>query len=115
MQCDRAAEPGRVKCSVEIRTTSTRALSWADVTIVELPELASALKGRIGPQDATAREPTVQKWAFALVAKKVGQGEIKARVRAVLCESASDGGPPKAGSARCAPLTIDVKALVQVG
>ena len=110
MQCDRAAEPGRVKCSVEARATGGRSIAWADVAIVELPELASALKGRIGPSDATARDATSQKWAFGLVARKTGEGEARARVRAVVCEAAPDAGPSK-----CAPVTVDVRALVHVG
>lgn len=107
MACERAVEPGRVKCSIEARAPSGKTLAWADVTLVELPELASALKGRIGPADATAREASMQRWAFGLVAKRAGEGEARARVRAVVCEG-------DAGS-RCAPLTVDVRALVKVG
>jgi hypothetical protein len=111
MQCERAAEPGRVKCSVEARTTGNGSISWADVALLELPDFAAALKGRIGPSDAIARDATTQKWAFALVARRPGQGEARARVRAVVCEpAAGDAGVP-----RCAATTIDVKAIVHVG
>lgn len=111
MQCDRAAEPGRVKCSVEAKATGGRSIAWADVAIVELPDLASALKGRIGPADATSRDTASQRWAFGLVARKTGEGEARARVRAVVCEpGATDAGAPK-----CAPVTIDVRAVVHVG
>jgi len=106
MQCERAAEPGRVKCSIELHAAAGRTIAWADVAILELPEFASALKGRIGAADATIREPTTQKWAFGLVAKKTGQGEAKARVRSVVCET---------GTARCTSTTVEVKAVVQVG
>jgi hypothetical protein len=110
MQCEAAVEPGRVKCSAEVRTAGGRSIAWADLEIVELPEHASALKGRIGPSDAIAREATIQKWAFGLVARKAGRGEVKGRVRAVVCEpSATDAAP------RCAPATLDVKTTIQVG
>jgi hypothetical protein len=116
MQCERAAEPGRVRCSVEVRTTAPRSIGWADVALVELPDFAAALKGRIGPGDTTARDPTSQKWAFGLVARKAGQGEARARVRVVVCEAA---GPPadagRAPEARCLPMTIDVRASLHVG
>lgn len=108
MQCDRVGEPGRVKCSVEARTRAGLTLSWADVQLVELPDFTSALKGRIGPSDAVVREGTLQKWAFALVARRPGEGEARARVRVVVCADA-DGGP------HCAPHALDVKAVVKVG
>jgi len=111
MQCERAAEPGRVKCSVEAKATGDRAIVWADVAIVELPEFAAALKGRIGPSDAVFRDAASQKWAFGLVARKTGTGEALARVRAVLCEPGADD----AGAAKCAPVTIDVRAVLHVG
>lgn len=111
MQCDRAAEPGRVKCSVEARVAGGRSIAWADVAIVQLPELASALKGRIGPADATSRDAASQKWAFGLVARKTGEGEARARVRAVVCEP----GTADAGAPKCAPATVDVRAVIHVG
>lgn len=108
-----------MKCSIELHTAANRSIAWADVAIIELPDFASALKGRIGPSDATTKEPTQQKWAFGLVAKKTGQGDAKARVRAVVCEQPTtaptkDAGTPS-GSTRCTSTTIDVKASIQVG
>ena len=115
MQCDRASEPGRVRCSVETRIEGGRTLAWADVELLSLPEFASALKGRIGPQDAVARDATSAKWGLGLVAKRAGQGEVRARVRVVACDvpRAASGGaiaPPP----RCVPVTVDVKAQVTV-
>lgn len=104
MQCDRASEPGRVRCTVEVRVAGGRTLSWADVEILSLPDFASALKGRIGPQDAIARDPAGTKWALGLVARRPGQGEVKARVRLVACEGK-----------RCAPVTVEVKTPIVVG
>lgn len=114
MQCDRASEPGRIRCAVELRLVGGRTLAWADVEILSLPDFASALKGRIGPQDALARDPTSTKWALGLVARRAGQGEVRARVRGVACEPprAADAG---AGAPRCAPITVDVKTPITVG
>jgi hypothetical protein len=111
MQCERAMEAGRVKCSVEAKTVGGRTIAWADVTLVALPDFASALKGRIAPADVTLRDPSRQKWAFGLVARKNGEGEARARVRAVVCEPAtSDASAPK-----CVPTTVDVLTTVRVG
>ena len=106
MQCERAAEPGRVRCSVEVRTTAPRTIAWADVAILQLPEFASALKGRVGPDDATARDATSVKWAFGLVARRTGQGEARVRVRVVACESEGT---------KCAPRATEVRAMLNVG
>ena len=111
MKCERATEPGRVKCSIEAHVSGGRSIAWADVALVELPDFTAALKGRIGPSDATSREAASQRWAFGLVARKTGEGEARARVRALVCE-------PKAGAAsapKCQPVVVDVKALVHVG
>ena len=106
MQCERAAEPGRVRCSVEVKPGAARTITWADVAILQLPEFASALKGRIGPDDATAKDPSGFKWAFGLVAKRAGSGEARARVRAVTCRANGNG---------CIPQLIDVRAMIDVG
>lgn len=122
MQCERVAEPGRVKCSIEAKlppvdaggggAATTRSIAWADVALIELPDFTAALKGRIGSADATARDANRQTWAFGLVARKAGEGEAKARVRAVVCEASTS---PNARAPRCTPVTVDVKALVHVG
>lgn len=115
MQCERAAEPGRVRCTVAASLAAGRALAWGDVEIVALPEFASALKGRIGPQDALARDATSTTWALGLVARKAGQGEVKARVRVVACEPGRPGAPPSEPRARCAPIVVEVRAAITVG
>ena len=120
MQCDRASEPGRVRCTVEARIEGGRTLAWADVEILSLPDFASALKGRIGPQDALSRDATGTKWALGLVARRSGQGEARARVRVVACEAVhigpieADAGPLPPPP-RCAPVTVLVKAQLVVG
>ena len=112
MQCERAVQPGRMKCTAEVHVTGNRTIAWADLVIVELPELAAALKGRIGPADATVHEPTRTTWAFGLVAKKAGQGDARAKVRIVVCEPAAD---PDAGAPVCTPQVLDVRTTLQVG
>lgn len=112
MTCDRVAEPGRVRCSVEARTAPHRSLAWADVEVLEVPDFASPLKARIGHADATSQKDGQSTWAFALVARRVGQGEARVRVRAVTCERTADGGT---ANARCAPVTTEARAQVTVG
>jgi hypothetical protein len=106
MTCEHPAEPGRVKCAVEARAGAGQILSWADVVLVELPDFTAALKGRIGPDDASAHEPGREAWAFALVARRTGSGEVVARVRAVVCTSLNT---------KCQSSTVVVRAAVRVG
>jgi len=109
MTCDRASAPGRVRCAVEARVPASRTIAWADVVLVDLPDFVTALKGRLGPGDVTTREPTSEAWAYGLVAKKTGRGEVRARVRLLVCEAGDAAAP------RCVPVTIDVGAVVLVG
>jgi hypothetical protein len=83
MQCDRASEPGRVRCSVEARIEGGRTIAWADVEILSLPDFASALKGRIGPQDAVARDATSAKWGLGLVAQRAERRRDRAAALAL--------------------------------
>lgn len=115
MQCDRASGAGRVRCTVEARTTGERTMTWADVELLALPDFASALKGRIGPQDALSRDGTSAKWGLGLVARRAGQGEVRARVRVVVCDPPSAGAPPNEPRAHCAPVVVEVRAQVTVG
>jgi hypothetical protein len=108
MACERAAEAGRVRCSAEVRTEGGRTIAWSDLTLLQLPDFVSALKGRVGQADATARDASSTKWAFGLVARRAGQGEARARIRVVVCE----GGT---GPQRCAPFTTEVRAMINVG
>ena len=56
MQCDRAIEPGRVRCTVEARVAAGRTIAWADVEILMLPEfvLWNGL-----PQNVRFEDPTL--------------------------------------------------------
>lgn len=107
LQCDRASEPGRLRCTVEARAATGRTLQWADVVVVELPELAQALKGRLAQTDSISRDATSERWAFGLLAKRAGEGTAKVRVRAVVCEA--DAGT------RCTTVTADATAVLHVG
>lgn len=110
MTCDRAIEPGRVRCTVEAHAEGQRVIPWADVTIATLPPNTVALKGRIGPADATLREPAHARWALGLVAKAALHGEARAKVRAVVCDA-----PPASPPVRCVPIVIEVHAILDVG
>ena len=107
MQCERAIEPGRVRCSLEAHA-GEGTIRWADMVIVSLPDFASALKGRVAPTDATARDPSRYTWAFGLVARHAGKGEARARVRAVVCTPGPSGKS-------CVPVTVEARTTVVVG
>lgn len=85
MTCERAATPGRVRCEVEARVGPGESIAWGDVVLVRMPSFATALRGRIGPHDASVREAGLWRWAFAVVARENGSGEIEGRVRVVVC------------------------------
>jgi hypothetical protein len=104
MTCEHVDAPGRVRCDVEARVAPGESITWGDVEIVKTPAMAAALRGRIGPHDATTREPEVWRWALALVAREKGTGDVEGRVRLVVC---------KAGV--CAPREIGVVGRVAVG
>ncbi len=104
MTCDHAEAPGRVRCEVEARVAAGRTIGWGDVVIVQTPPFATALRGRIGPHDATVRDPDVWRWALAVVARERGGGDLLARVRLVVCKEG-----------KCRPETIDVKGRLGVG
>jgi hypothetical protein len=88
MTCERASAPGRVRCDVEARVGAGESIAWGDVVIERTPAFADALRGRIGPHDATVREPQLWRWGLALVAREAGAGEVLARVRLVVCQGA---------------------------
>ena len=104
MTCERVELPGRVRCEVEARVSPGDAITWGDVVIIRTPSFAAALRGRIGPHDATVHDPGVWRWALALVARDRGGGDVEGRVRLVVCRGD-----------RCGPREIDVKGRLQVG
>jgi hypothetical protein len=87
LTCERASSPGRVRCEAEAHVGAGESIAWGDVLLLSMPPFATALRGRIGPHDASVREATLWKWAFAIVAREKGRGEIDGRVRMVVCRA----------------------------
>jgi hypothetical protein len=87
MTCEHVAAPGRVRCDVEARVGSGETITWGDLVIARTPPFAGALRGRIGPHDATAHEADLWRWALALVAREKGSGDVEVRVRLVVCKA----------------------------
>jgi hypothetical protein len=104
LSCDPVASPGRVRCAVDARVAAGEAIAWGDVVLTKAPPFVAALRGRIGPHDATARDATAWQWAFALVARAPGRGVVEGRVRLVVCRGES-----------CGPREIPVAGEVVVG
>jgi len=104
MRCERADAPGRVRCEVEARVASGESIAAGDVVIVRTPPFVTALRGRIGPHDATTREADIWRWALALAARERGSGEVEARVRLVVCRGAT-----------CTPREVPITGRVVVG
>ena len=103
--CIRATDPGRVRCEVEARAAKGTTIRTADLVVTRVPPFAAALRGRLGPPDASAREDAAWRWAIAFAAKSRGEGELAVRVRVVAC-TAPDV---------CAPYEIDARAPLVVG
>jgi hypothetical protein len=104
MTCERVDAPGRVRCEVEARVVAGESIQWGDLVIAKTPAFVGALRGRIGPHDATTREAEIWRWALALVAREKGTGDVQGRVRLVVCR----------GDA-CAPREVPVTGRVVVG
>jgi hypothetical protein len=104
MTCDRVETPGRVRCEVEARVGADQSITWGDVVLTKTPAFVGALRGRIGPHDATAHEPGVWRWALALVARDKGTGDVEGRVRLVVCHEG-----------KCLPREVPVVGHVVVG
>jgi hypothetical protein len=104
MRCERVDAPGRVRCEVEARVAPGESIAAGDVVIVRTPPFVTALRGRIGPQDATTREAELWRWALGLAAREKGTGDVDARVRLVVCRGAT-----------CLPREAPIAARVVVG
>jgi hypothetical protein len=104
MKCENVEVPGRVRCEVEAHVASGESIAVGDVMIVRTPTFIRALRGRIGPHDATTRDAEVWRWSLALAAREKGNGDVEARVRLVVCRGAA-----------CQPRVMPVVARVVVG
>ena len=105
MQCDRAPEPGRVRCTIEAEVSQPLRIRWSEAEIVTVPEFTTPLRARLGRADIISEEPGRIRFAFALAAKALGRGPLRARVRAVVCE----------GELRCHPEERTAESTVVVG
>jgi hypothetical protein len=104
MTCDHVPGPGRVPCAVEAHVGPGESIRWGDVVLVATPPFVAALRGRIGPHDATVRDAAVWRWGLALVAREPGRGRVEGRVRLVVCRGAV-----------CSPREVTVEGEVEVG
>jgi hypothetical protein len=104
LSCDAVAAPGRVRCAAFARVNAGETIAWGDVVLTKAPPFVAALRGRIGPHDATVRDAVAWQWAFALVARSPGRGVVEGRVRLVVCRGES-----------CGPREIPVAGEVAVG
>jgi hypothetical protein len=96
MSCEHVDGPGRVRCEVEARAPAETSITWGDVVLLETPPFVSALRGRIGPREAVVHDPDLWRWALALVARQKGSGDVRARVRLVVCRR-GECGPREEG------------------
>lgn len=104
MTCDPVPGPGRVRCVVDARVADGESISWGDVILVVVPSFLSALRGRIGPHDATVQEAAHWRWGLALVAHGPASGVVEGRVRLVVCRGAL-----------CEPRQVPIAGAVVVG
>ena len=109
--------PGRVRCDVEATAPPGASITWGDVVLAQTPSFTAALRGRIGPRDATLRRPDAWRWALALVARTKGSGDVDARVRLVMCRPRDAGAPDAAPAPEgaCEAREIAVTGRVVVG
>jgi hypothetical protein len=89
LTCEHVQTAGRVRCVVDARVVEGESISWGDVILVVVPPFLRALRGRIGPHDATAQEALHWRWELALVARAAGRGVVEGRVRLVVCHGAT--------------------------
>ena len=92
MTCERVDAPGRVRCEVEARVGRGRGITWGDVVITKTPAFVGALRGRIGPHDATTHE----RRGVAVGARARGEGEGAAATSRGACASSCAGGQVRA-------------------
>lgn len=105
LDCESPPEPGRVRCSVQLRPQSGQRLSWADVLVVESSAFVRPLRSRVRAEltpDGSARA------ALALVATQRGRFQVVLRGRAVVCTGGEQG-------AHCRPATREASVEVRIG
>lgn len=85
LRCPASQGTGRVRCTIEATAHDGRSITWADVAIVSAPPFATALRGRLAPEDAIDQGRDRWRWEFALAARTRGRGDVTVRLRAVVC------------------------------
>jgi hypothetical protein len=107
IQCTPTSEAGRVRCEVQAAVAGGT-IRWADAEILQVPEMVTPLRGRIGPRDAILKEPHLWRLSLALVGKRAGEGPVQVRVRVVVCDAVD-------GKERCLPLSAEATGRVKIG
>src|SRR5580658_677942 len=120
LSCEPAPRPGRVRCEARVYAAEGESITWGDVVLLEIPPFLSALRGRVGPHDATVRTPATWRWEFALVARATGKGDVVGRARLVVCRAktclprelplvghVAIGAEPASSPPRATPAQID--------
>ena len=107
VECARASAPGRILCELSAQASSGR-LVWVDALVVQAPPFARPLRARVVAAVNPEGVRGTASAKLALVASELGTGELKLRVRAVLCHEGSSGE-------WCGPEETAVSAAVEVG
>jgi len=94
LACDPITGPGRVLCTVEMRSKRTARIDWADALVVSAPDFARPLRSRVAADRVHSGSDDVARVALALVVTGQGRGVLRVRARAVLCQE-------RAGGERC--------------
>ncbi|MCA9595038.1 MAG: hypothetical protein KC776_17090 [Myxococcales bacterium] len=105
LACRQEASPGRVLCELEVEARQGQ-LTWADAVVTSAPDMATPLRARVGPSQATARTPTRIRLPLSLAASREGRAKLSVRARWVLCPG---------GKRSCVPGHRTVTAEVVVG
>jgi hypothetical protein len=103
LACPAAASPGRVVCVLEVSAASGR-LVWVDALVVQAPAFARPLRSRLVAPVAANGSSSLK---LALVASEPGQGELRVRVRGVLCQEDANGD-------FCSPSVLPVSAKLEL-
>jgi hypothetical protein len=79
-------------------------IAWGEVILTDVPDMATALKARVGPRDATVRTASAWRWEFALFARSKGSGTLRGSARLVVCTDAT-----------CVPCSVPLAEAIVVG
>jgi hypothetical protein len=103
LSCAEVRAPGRLLCRVVLSLLakdSAETLAWADALVTRAPGFARPLRARIGFSQSSEHDAEHVVLPLALVAAAPGKGELRVKVRAVVC--------PKRPDLACTPLSRSV-------